>query len=457
MEHQEIEYKESWQDKYLETICAFANTHGGKLFIGINDEGKVKGVKSSKELLENLPNKIRNKLSITPDISLQEKEGKEIIEISIKPASFLVSYEGKLYIRSGSTTQQLTGQELINFLLEKSGQSWDEIIESRASLEDISQETIKEFVQLAKDKIPSIEKETNWINILEKLKLIDEGKIKRATVLLFGKNPQNFYLQALTRIGRFKNQTEILSTDIVEGNLFQQLQKTFDILRTKYLVSKVEYEDIHRREVLEYPYEALREAIINALIHRDYLGTSQIQIRVYDDKLVIMNEGKLPPDIPAEKLKTDHISKPRNPLIASVFYYAGFIETWGRGTIRIVNACKQQGLPEPNFENDSGVMKVTLYKDIYNEENLRKMGLIERQIKALMYIKTNGRIANKEYQEINQVSKRTASRDLEVLVKVGIIEQIGITGKGTEYVLKGVTKGSKETERGHKGDTKGSK
>ncbi|URA10641.1 ATP-binding protein [Thermospira aquatica] len=434
MENQETEYKESWHDDYLETISAFANTQGGKLIIGIDDKNEIIGVKNAKELLENLPNKIIHKLNIIPEIQSRTREGKEIIEIVIKPSSFPVSYNGRFYRRSGSTTQQLNGQELMNFLLEKSGQSWDEIVEPKASLEEIDEKAIENFIQLAKDKIPSIETETNWVNILKKLKLIESDKLKRAAILLFGKNPQDFYIQAVTRIGKFRTPTDVVSTDIIEGNLFDQLQKTLELLRTKYLISKIEYEDIHRREILEYPYEALREAIINALIHRDYLGKSQIQIRIYDDKLIIMNEGKLPPDIPVEKLKTDHISRPRNPLLARVFYYAGFIETWGRGTIKIVQECKKQGLPEPDFENDSGVMKVTLYKDIYNEENLRKMGLSERQIKAVRYVKEKGKITNKEYREISGLSDEGVRLDLNELVKKKILLSKG-KGRNTYYVI----------------------
>ena len=228
---------------------------------------------------------------------------------------------------------------------------------------------------------------------------------------------------------------------MVEGNLFQQLESTLEILRTKYLVSNIKYEGIHRRDILEYPYEALREAIINALIHRDYLGTSAIQIRVYNDKLVIMNEGKLPPEVPVEKLKTEHLSKPRNSLLAKAFYLAGFIESWGRGTIKIVENCLKQGLPEPDFIEEYGVMKVIFYKDKFTEENLKKLGFNERQIKAVMYVKRKGKITNKEYQALNIISKKTASRDLNFLVKKGVFEQIGVTGKGTEYVLKG-SKGS---------------
>ena len=207
-------------------------------------------------------------------------------------------------------------------------------------------------------------------------------------------------------------------------------------MRSKYLKSNISYEGIHRRDILEYPYDALREAVINALIHRDYIGTSNIQIRIYDDKLIIMNEGKLPPEVPVEKLKTEHLSKPRNTLLAKVFYFAGFIESWGRGTIKIVENCVKQGLPEPDFIEEYGVMKVIFYKDKFTEEFLQKMGLNERQIKAVMYMKKTGRITNKEYREIANTTKKTASRDLSNLVKKEILKQVGSTGKGTFYTLK---------------------
>lgn len=214
-----------------------------------------------------------------------------------------------------------------------------------------------------------------------------------------------------------------------------RLRQPKKLIKKNYLISKIEYEDIHRKEILEYPYEALREAILNALTHRDYTSTSEIQIRVYDDKLVIMNSGKLPSDISVEDLKRVHPSRPRNPLLASVFFYAGYIETWGRGTIKIIETCKAQGLPEPEFENEQGIMKVTFYKDIYNEENLRKMGLNERQIRAVLYVKEKGSITNKEYQKLNNVSNKTAYFDLNDLISKNVFKTQG-KGKSVVYTLK---------------------
>jgi len=123
--------------------------------------------------------------------------------------------------------------------------------------------------------------------------------------------------------------------------------------------------------------------------------------------------------------------------LAKAFYLAGFIESWGRGTIKIVENCLQQGLPEPDFIEEYGVMKVVFYKDKFTEENLKKLGISERQIKAVMYVKGKGKITNNEYQALNIISKKTATRDMNFLVEKGIFKKVGITGKGTEYVIKG--------------------
>jgi len=253
--------------------------------------------------------------------------------------------------------------------------------------------------------------------------------------LLFGKNPQRSYPAAYLKIGKFLTKTDIQSSDIVKGNLFEQITSALEILRTKYLISKIKFEGIHRREILEYPYEALREAIINALIHRNYIGASSIQIRVYSDRLVIMNEGKLPPEVPVEKLKTEHLSKPRNTLLADIFYKAGFIESWGRGTIKIMEKCQEQGLPEPDFEEEYGVMKVVFYKDKLTEDNLRKLGINERQIKAVMYVKEKNSINLSSFKAIvSGVSEKTLYRDLQELVSKGILKEIG-EKKGRKYEL----------------------
>lgn len=429
-----IEYKQQWSNDCLKVISAMANANGGTLFIGIDDQGNPVELKNTKKLLEDIPNTIRNRLNILPIVEMDVKTGHKIIRIAIPPSSTPVSFNGKYYLRSGSTVQELPGNELADFLLKKSGTPWDNCIEEHSILKELDHDTINEFKRLAADRLPGIGNENDHSMIFDKLNLVDNKQIKRAAVLLFGSNPQRYYSHAVVKIGKFLNDTDVQTTDIVKGNLFQEVEKSLEILRTKYLQSNISYEGIHRRDILEYPYEALREAIINALIHRDYHGFSQIQIRVYPDKMIIMNEGRLPPEITAEDLKRNHLSKPRNKLLAEVFYFAGFIEAWGRGTLKILEKCRDQGLPEPEFNNEHGVMTVIFYKTKWNAESLKKMGLNERQIRAVQYIKENGRITNSDYQKVNNVSERTALRDLEDLMLKKVVLKKG-EKKGTNYKL----------------------
>ncbi len=227
--------------------------------------------------------------------------------------------------------------------------------------------------------------------------------------------------------------------------MFQQLDGIMNAIK-KHInvrfdtsVKDLKLEELARKDIWEYPLEALREAVINALIHRDYLGTAPIQIKIYDDKITIWNLGKLLPPLTVEILKQHHSGYHRNPLIATVFYYAGLIENWGSGTLRIIQLCKEQGLPEPEFIDTPigiGAFTIAFNKDIYTEEQLRKMGLNERQIKAVMYAREKGKITNKEYQALNNVSNKTAFLELSYLVEKDILVAYG-SGRAVKYELKG--------------------
>jgi len=280
-ESQSVEYKHDWHNEYLKVVSAFANSSGGVLYIGLDDQGKAFGVKNVKKLLEDIPNTIRNKLGILPSIELKRKNSKDIIKITILPSSVPVSCNGKYYMRSGSTVQELRGKELADFLIRKTGIAWDNAFEDRGNWGILEESTIEDFKRFAVDRIPSIVREKDFVTILKKLNLIEDQHLKRAAIMLFGREVERFYSHACVKIGRFLTDTDIQTTDIVKGNLFQQLENTLEILRSKYLQSNIKFEGIHRRDILEYPYEALREAIINALIHRDYRSFSQIQVRVY--------------------------------------------------------------------------------------------------------------------------------------------------------------------------------
>lgn len=255
-------------------------------------------------------------------------------------------------------------------------------------------------------------------------------------MLLFGKDPKKYFTSAYFKIGRFgESNASLKFQDVVEGNLIKMADKVLEILKSKYMVSPIRYEGIQRVEELEYPEAALREAILNAIVHKDYKG-STIQLSVYDDKLILWNPGKLPDELNIEMLKGKHPSHPRNKNIAEVFFKAGYIEAWGRGISMMMDACRKAGLPEPTLEEVAGGLQITFLKDIFSEDFLKRLGLHERQIKAILYTKKYGEITNSKYQEVANVSKATATRDIKELEGKGLLKNIGTKGSSAIYKLK---------------------
>jgi divergent AAA domain protein len=436
-EQQNIEYKSSWHDDYLKWVCGFANAQGGVIFIGKDDNGQVLGVDDYKRLMDDIPNKIRNAMGITVEVNLQEENNLYFIEIITYPYSVPISLRGRYYYRSGSTKQELTGASLNEFLLRKSGKTWDDVIEPRATYDDIDENTIKIFIQDAEKsgRLPE-SGELSIPQLLDKLRLSENGQLKRGAVILFGKEPSRFYPNLSVKIGRFgKDDADLIFQENIEGNIITQVYAILEMLQYKFLVRKVSFEGISRIETNEYPIPALREVILNALVHRNYMGAAT-QIRVYDDKIVFWNEGALPQGLSLEGLLGFHASQPRNTLIADVCFKGSYIDSWGRGVLKIYNSCKEAGLPNPEIQEFQSGLLVTLF----NNSNvvsgqITGVNLNERQQKAIDYVKKNGSISNYQYQTLNGVSDRTSLRDLEKLTQLEIFIKEG-KNKNTFYRLK---------------------
>jgi ATP-dependent DNA helicase RecG len=437
-EQQNIEYKQSWHDDYLKWVCGFSNAQGGVIFIGKDDNENVVGVADYKKLMDDIPNKIRNAMGITAEVNLHEEESKYFIEIVTHPYSVPISVRGRYYYRSGSTKQELTGAALNEFLLKKSGKTWDDVIEARATFADIDEKTVKIFLAASQNtgRLPENDG-LDLPELFEKLRLTENGQLKRAAIILFGKDPGKFYPSIYVKIGRFgKDDTDIIFQETEEGNLIMLLQAVLNQLNHKFLIRSIGFEGMHRIEKGEYPLAAIREMLLNALVHRNYMG-APIQIRVYDDKISIWNEGALPAGLTLAALKRSHSSRPRNPIIADVAFKGGYIDAWGRGTIKILDTCKEAELPEPEMQEQDGGFSITLFKNNLAQEHLTKLGLNDRQVKAVIFVKEKGKISNADYQELFSVSKATATRDLtELLDKFALLKKVGQTGAGTTYILK---------------------
>ena len=350
-EKQNIEWKTKWKDEYLEWICGYANAQGGKIYIGVDDNGNVVGLDNYQKLLEDIPNKIKSTMSIVVDVNLLEKDGKEYIEIVVPPYPVAISCKGIYHYRSGSTKQVLSGPELESFILRKRGASWDNMPLPSFTIDDIDDNLVKRFKTLAskKGRIDASVLDEPKDVLMEKLHLTNAGYYTNAAMLLFGKDPDRWQLGAYAKIGFFENDADLLYQDEIHGSLLEQVDKIMEIIHLKYMKAKITYEGMQRIERYFVPDAALREALLNSLCHKQYESCIPIQISVYEDKLYIANCGKLPENWTVANLMSKHASKPYNPGIANVFYLAGYIESWGRGIEKICNACQEDGSPQPEF------------------------------------------------------------------------------------------------------------
>jgi len=432
-----IEFKERINKSLFQTISAFANREGGEIYIGINDKKELKGFKLNNEELTILTNRIVNKLGIHPQIEHLKVKDKDILRILVNKSDLPISYEGKYYTRIGNTTREMQGEKLKAFFIK--GANWDALT-GDFDIDEIDIDTVKKLIKMAvhSGRLSVADEKENITNILEKLKLINKNKLTNASIILFGKNPQKYFTNALVRVGRFKDGIHIIGDRRIEGNLFQQIEAAEEsiknFLNVRYEISG---DSFTRKNIWDYPLEAIREALLNSVIHRDYFKHNvQTQIKIFDDSIWFFNIGGLPEGITIEQLKAAHPSVARNPLIVHIIYLAGLIEEYGSGIGRMIQSLKEANLPEPEFKEEFNGFSLYIRKNIYTREKLIALGLNERQIKAVMFVKEKGKITNKEYQEHCNVSSRTATRDLSALVSKGVFVQMGVTGKGTAYILK---------------------
>jgi len=435
-ESERIEFKGNFNKETTEAAVAFANLSGGVILIGVSDNGKIRGVSLGKETLKTWSNEITQATEpiLIPEIESYQIKGKKIIAITIKESPIKpIASKGICYLRVKNSNKKLTPKEIAELHLQTISSSWDSYPAKNASLDDIDFGKVEEHIKLANEtgRRKIAEKP---VEVLKKMELIKDNKPTWAAILLFGKEPQRFVLQSKVHCGRFKDEITIINDEVVEETLFEQVEKTMEFVKKSISVKFVITGKPRREEIWEYPLNAVREAVINAIAHRDYTEPSEIQIRIYDDKLVVWSPGKLPFGITLDDLFKPHKSVLRNKLIAQVFYDIGLIEQWGTGVKRMTDSCLKRGLPEPKFEEQQG-FRVTFRKDIFTEDYLKSLDLNERQINAVGFVKEKKKITNKGYQEEFNVSERTASRELGYLVKKDVFKQIGATGRGTYYKL----------------------
>ena len=442
MESQQVEWKESWRDEYLKWICGFANAQGGALHIGRNDKGEVVGLASPEKLLENIPNKIRHALGIVCDVNLAEENGKQYITITVQPHPYPVSYHGKHYIRSGSTTQELSGSALDGFMLRKQGKTWDGVPVPFVKASDLDVAAFRAFRKkaIASTRLTEEDVQISDDLLLKNLMLVDGDYLKRAAILLFHENPEQWVPGAYVKIGYFETAADLLHQDEIHGPLITMPDQVVETAYLKYFKGIISYEGLQRIETYPVPRAAFREAVLNAIVHRDYSTGNPIHIHIYPNEVRIYNDGKLPDTWTISDLFEKHTSMPHNPLIAGTFFRSGLIEAWGRGIEKITMACNEAGQPEPFFkirpnEVMIGFNTEAKFGEKFADKFADKFAVNETQKAILQLIHETPQVSQSTIAEQLGMTKRGIQKSIDALKEAGLIERVG-PAKGGYWVVK---------------------
>jgi len=434
------------------TIAAFANAEGGTLLFGVRADGTVSGVTMGANTREQVVNTIVDNTDppLYPQVEYLELNGRTVIAVTVTAGYDRphLAY-GRAYRRVGAVTAQLSRDEQRRLLLE-SRPRFDEQ-PSGAAVDDIDPARVRRFLGMAirRGRLPETSADlpvTEALRRLKVLRVVDNRLTPTmAAVLLFAREPQQFVPQSVVGLARFpgttRGTTQIVDRADVEGDLAEIIDRAEAFVRRNTRIASKIYH-AQRLEITEYPFPAIREAIANAVLHRDYWQAgSRAQVAVYADRIEVENPGGLLPPITVETLgHTPPVW--RNPDLAGLLYRLGYIEQFGTGIERMRRDMRAHGLPEPRFETGPGWFRVTFpgpgehILDLIPEEgvtDLHALGLNERQIEALALMVNEGQVlTNRDYRELFDVGNQTAARELMGLVEKGQARRVG-AGRATQY------------------------
>lgn len=350
--------------------------------------------------------------------------------------------------------QEIKGIELLKFLYEKQGKTWDSVPIPGETVDSLSKEALQEFRKKSvyKKRLSKIAVEVNDKLLLENLKLFEGENLIRAAILMFHPDPEKWVTGAYIKIGYFgDSDSDLRYQDEVHGPLILQADKAIELIYTKYMKALIDYEGLQRIETYMFPMEGFREILLNAINHKDYSTGIPIQISIYEDKIYVWNDGKWPENLPMDEIYKKHSSIPYNPKIADVFYKAGEIESWGIGFDKIMEVCEKEKAPCPDIDvNSRGVMVLCkpceqynkLLKDRRRKEFLSNVQLEklsqkeqDRMAPILKYLDDNSIITTAIGRDLLGKSVATTKRYFNRLCEIGILEQKS-AGRSSYYERK---------------------
>ena len=364
-EGQYIEFKDNFNKEAIETLIAFANSSGGRIFLGVNDKGELKGINIKKETIKNWLNEIKTKTEpfLLPDFELVEVNKKQIVILEIKEFPLKpVSFKERVFVRKGNSNQKCSLSEISEIYLKTKRSSWDFYLNEEYSLDDLNTEKILKVINLIEKNLDK--KLGNVEEFLIKYDLISKDKTPtNAAVLLFSKK---LLRETDIQIGLFQDEITIKKNKIIRNDLISEVEEVMDFVKAYILKEFIITGSPYREERWQYPLDAIRELVINAIIHRDYRGVHS-QFKIFPGKLEFWNSGKIPYDLSIEDImEGKKKSEPRNKLVAEVFRDAGLIERYGSGVKRVREKLKEYGLVDLKISEIQSGFNIEVFAEKLN-------------------------------------------------------------------------------------------
>jgi ATP-dependent DNA helicase RecG len=433
-ETEKVEFKSSFGKAVIEPLYAFANHEGGEVIIGVDNTGKVTGITPGPETIQGWINQIKQKTlpAIIPDANLISLNNKQVTvltvnEFPVKPVAFRDRY----YKRVANSNHRLSVTEIANLHLQSLQLSWDSYTDTNADLVDLNTGKIQNFLARVK-KEARFRIEEDWQTVFRKLGYLQGNNPTHAAMLLFGKKAPQYSIH----IGRFKSGSTIIDDRMIHGTLFDVVTESMRFILSHLKIAFEITDTIQRQEIYEYPLPALRELLLNAVVHRDYTSPVDTHIKIFDNKITFLNPGKLFGDLTIANLdEDDYQSRTRNKLIAEAFYLCKEIEKYGSGFIRI----RAELLAYPTMElayeeNGDGFLVALHYRLQKISSEMQSAGGISEGIKLLLQHirKLPGQRTPQLASSLN-VPAKTIERWIRELKKQSLIEFRGSKKSGGYY------------------------
>lgn len=421
------------------SVCAFLNTKGGTLLVGAGP-GKVIGVKSPARWVETLQRHLAEKLSPQAlwSIDVEDHEGRSVIVIDVpQGAEPPYVYEDEIFVRAGASTQTASVRQITELIERRHAQAvrWERLPALGTDLQDLDEDEIRQTAQEGRThRFHRFRDAESTEGILEDLNLSRGGSLLNSAVVLFGRIPTRRFSQLRVRLARFSGEHEMEDSRVLEQNAVSVIGQVESFLRQHVAISSALTDSVRRADKPTYPWLALREALMNAIVHRDYAAfDGGISISIYSDRIEFWSSGELPDGMTVRDLKEERISRLRNPDIAHVFWLRGFVEAFGTGAARILKQCALAGLPEPEWRVGGGGVRLIIRSALAAatppaELNSRQRALLES-------LRSGDPVTVAEYsrQYAPSVSDRQARSDLSQLTSWGYLRREG-RGPSTVYV-----------------------